>query len=346
MRNVEDKENQRNHFKFETWMFIGSIIIFFGMLLFSLVSFFIFKSNDFWQNYWTGIPIFITLSIALGSFYVQMRMDKNKRNFEKYLDFQEYIEREIFPKIANFVGDIELTDRELTNDLLELLIAFDSLESKRKNLLTLNQREKEPEVAEYLEPLRKKLANIINDEKYAHIVEIVSNSLFPLSNVIPDLNKFYAEEQMKSTNDASLSIINENDNKILGWWVISEYYAKRAKYLVGVATKDRRVVGVYKLGGNTVVQSSKDRKYFNVDVSNRLFLENDNNRQMHPFPRLDDWRAKNPVLYYLGYVNWLSNDSENDDKNYVMNMLNISNAEEFENLSARDIIVVRTYKFD
>lgn len=346
MRNVEDKKNQRQRFKFETWMFIGSITILFCMLLFSLVSFFVFKSSDFWQNYWTGIPIFITLAIALGSFYVQVRTDKNKRNFEKYMDFQEYIEREMFPKIANFLGDTKLDDGQLTNDLMELLIAFDSLESKRNNLLTLDQREKEPEVAEYLEPLRKKLATIINDEKFAHIVEIVSRSLFPLSNVIPDLNKFYAEEQMKSANDASLSIINDNDNKILGWWVISEYYAKRAKYLVGVATKDRRVVGVYKLGENTVVQSPEDRKYFQVDVSNRLFLENDNNRQTRPFPRLDDWRAKNPVLYYLGYVNWLSDDSETEDRKYVMKMLNISTVEEFRSLSAKDIIVVRTYKFD
>ncbi|KQB82665.1 hypothetical protein [Leuconostoc lactis] len=147
MRNVEDKANQRNRFNFETWMFIGSIIILSGILLFSLISFFAFKSNDFWQNYWTGIPIFVSLAIALGSFYVQMRTEKNKRNFEKYLEFQEYIEREMFPKIANFIGDIKLDDRQLTNDLLELLIAFDSLESKRKNLLTLNQREKEPEVA-------------------------------------------------------------------------------------------------------------------------------------------------------------------------------------------------------
>ncbi len=346
MRNVEDKENQQKRFNFETWMFVGAIIILSGILLFSLISFFAVKSNDFWQNYWTGIPIFISLAIALGSFYVQMRTDKNKRNFEKYLEFQEYIEREMFPKIANFIGDKKLDDRQLTNDLLQLLIAFDSLESKRKNLLTLNQREKEPEVAEYLEPLRKKLATIINDEKYAHIVEIVSKSLFPLSNVISDLNKFYADEQMKGVDDVSLSIINDSDNKILGWWVISEYYAKRAKYLVGVATKDRRVVGVYKLDGNNVVQSSEDRKYFKVDVSNRLFLENDNNRQTRPFPRLDDWRAKNPVLYYLGYVNWLSNDSENEDRKYVMEMLNISTMEEFRSLSARDVIVVRTYKFD
>lgn len=164
--------------------------------------------------------------------------------------------------------------------------------------------------------------------------------------MISDLNKFYADEQMKSVNDASPILINENDNKIPGWWVISEYYAKRAKYLVGVATKDRRVVGVYKLDGNNIVQSSEDRKYFNIDVSNRLFLENDDNRQIRPFPRLDDWRAKNPVLYYLGYVNWLSNDSENEDRKYIMEMLNISTMEEFRSLSARDIIVVRTYKFD
>ncbi|MBZ5944178.1 hypothetical protein KII92_04330 [Leuconostoc gelidum subsp. gasicomitatum] len=315
-------------------------------------------SNFFWQNYWTGMPIFITLIIALASVYFQIRMENKKRTQEAYLKSQYDIERDIFPRFTIFSDDFSSSNSELINNLSLFSVTIYQLKLSQKNDKIIFSEDK----GDYLKDLESKVSEIVNNKKYEIIVSIVSNAAPIFSEVLGSLKKEYSNTSVKENNqNAFLHIIDENehtintdydknicnlDQQILGYWIMKYSSARNAKFLIGVATKDKRVVGAYKLHKSARKPDENKRIYFDVQSSDRLYLETSESTEK-PFPHLENWTAQNPVLYYLDYINWKygENALNPDQKEYIADLLKIS-IDDFNRLSGRDIIVVRTYKFD
>lgn len=136
--------------------------------------------------------------------------------------------------------------------------------------------------------------------------------------------------------------------------ILKKSSAESAKYLIGVSTKDKRIVGAYNLNQATIIIGENKRVEFQLpDTHSRLYVEG---QQMRPvlqyLPGLKHWTAMNPVLYYLAYLKSSNITLQDSDKKQLASFLldqktDLANAEKFlATLSDRDIVVVRTFKFD
>lgn len=136
-----------------------------------------------------------------------------------------------------------------------------------------------------------------------------------------------------------LNIESTKDIDVLGHWILNKSYAKRAKYLIGVSTKTKRVVRVFKLADNGVADYNEEtgRILFNAEKS----LYRDNTREVNEsslvLPELTNWTAMNPVLYFKSYL------KKHKELKYSKELSKY--IQDYEELGDRDIIVVRTYKF-
>ena len=55
-----------------------------------------------WTNYWVMVAAVIPIAGALLSFYFQFEMNEYTKNKEKYLNFQESVQKQQAPKFINF----------------------------------------------------------------------------------------------------------------------------------------------------------------------------------------------------------------------------------------------------
>ncbi|WP_457952081.1 hypothetical protein [Lactiplantibacillus pentosus] len=102
-------------------------------------------------------------------------------------------------------------------------------------------------------------------------------------------------------------------------------------------------------------RSTENRRlWFHVDDGDIIYLEgvqeNENSvGYKTPFPYLDQWTAQNPVLYYKSFINGNTQiEFTEEDMKHVMHILGVTHneIEAYKRLGPRDIIIVRTYKFD
>lgn len=137
----------------------------------------------------------------------------------------------------------------------------------------------------------------------------------------------------------SISDSSDKDIDVLGHWILNKSYAKRAKYLIGVSTKTKRVVRVFELADNGVDEYNEETGRIKFKEDKTLYRDDASkgNKSSFTLSELDNWTAMNPVLYFNSYrkSKGITTDNEELDK-YIKG---------YKNLGDRDIIVVRTYKF-
>ncbi|WP_224133293.1 hypothetical protein [Leuconostoc gasicomitatum] len=78
----------------ENIMLFLSLFLLLILIVFSFICFFTKQSVSFWENYWTGIPVFVTLIIALSSFYFQLRIENKKTKKIKCLKYKKILKLE------------------------------------------------------------------------------------------------------------------------------------------------------------------------------------------------------------------------------------------------------------
>ncbi|CAK1248446.1 hypothetical protein [Fructobacillus tropaeoli] len=363
------REHVLSKFNYENTLLFASIVIF---IIFGIVSIIFFinpHKEGFWTNYWTGTPIVITIIAALSSFYIQSRINQKNSAHEDYFQYQDEIDKEIMPKFSSFqlVKDKNISQEnkeKLVENLSEILLAITISDNKRGDLVPTTEDDtyqKGRAVIDYNDYFARELQTILSKDEYKEVIQTVKDSHHyfedALDNIVneADINKlkeFSEEDRTRLQN-----YINVYDDLILKAWVLKKANAEKAKYLIGVSTSNKTIVGAYNLSEHRInVDQSNNRIEFDVRKhENRLYLagitDNYTNGEKIKLPGLEKWTASNPVLYYIRYLK-VTNQYENfgnDNIKTVLNTLHIhfnENQEkvEWEKLGDRDIIVVRTYR--
>lgn len=340
---------------------VGSLI-FYGLLS---IPGFVLKINDYWTGYWASIPTYLAVVIAVVTFHSQQeehtRDLKKQEAMEKrnrYLEYQEKIENELIPKLANFSPMLKgtKTKPELVADLVALLSAADKMDLKRKVLLPDEYLE-DDEITD-LSEFTERTEEIVRNKDYNDVVntvaDIQSNFYLTINRIRDEMTVklkrekdkedmlkggYVAEEKQSYVVDGETERINSN---ILGNWILKYENAENAKYLVGVSTRDKRILGVYKLKGDPKQLDENNRVLFSKEET--LYIEKSNKKEDRAMPGLDNWTSRNPVLYYKKYLKSKNFELENENMSYVLDKLNLTK-EQYNHLSEKEIIVVRTNKF-
>lgn len=293
-----------------------------------------------WTNYWVMVAAVIPIAGALLSFYFQFEMNEYTKNKEKYLNFQESVQKQQAPKFINFSKTRSPAQKlQLAKDLVALMYTSIDIDKKR---ISLGIDSDDPDISD-LSDFNDRITQIIQDDDNSEIIAEVEKNYFDLHKFISDKNpsKFSDSE---ATNNKIVSdktfMMNTEDEKILGYWILSQFRARNAKYLIGVSTKDKRILGVYELNGDVDVDENTKRVLFYA--SKRLYFDGDREPSV-TMPKLDKWTAQNPVLYYKQYLknkNFKLSPEDIDTINKVIS------PGKYDLLEFGDIIVVRTFKFD
>lgn len=328
------------------WFFVIIFLVTLGISL-GIVKW-VFSSSKstntlLWTNYWVIVAAIVPIAGALLSFYFQFEMNEYTKNKEKYLNFQESVQKKQAPKFINFSRKRETLNEkqklQLAKDLVALMYTSIDIDKKR---ISLGIEADDPDISD-LSDFNDRITQIIQDEANLEIIAEVEKNYFDLHKFISDKNssKFFDSESTsnKIDNDKTF-MMNTEDEKILGYWILNQFRARNAKYLIGVSTKDKRILGVYKLNGDVDVDENTKRVLFHANK--KLYFDSDENQPI-TMPKLDNWTAQNPVLYYNQY---LKNKNVNLSTEDVDTINKVISPEKYELLQLGDIIVVRTFKFD
>lgn len=84
------------------------------------------------------------------------------------------------------------------------------------------------------------------------------------------------DNELDINGNQSSNIANSSDKDIdvLGHWILNKSYAKRAKYLVGVSTKTKRVVRVFELADNGVADYNEETGRILFNAEKALYRDN------------------------------------------------------------------------
>ncbi|MDO7806004.1 hypothetical protein Q7Q91_13515 [Lactiplantibacillus pentosus] len=345
------------------WIVVGSLAI---ILIIPFIHIRIIHSYEheieYWNNYWNVIPVFAAAVPAILTFFYNRNKEIKARNNEReakdkarieekenkdkiqYAEIQHEIVDVAIPQIAMFNKKYpgKLSTEERVRNLIHLLYEQDNLDAKIS--MIKNDDDSRIDGRESIEPGIKK---IIQDPTNKVVVEIVSESSAFLEQRIKELQEDIRKDNKNTKDKITIA------NRILGFWILNFQNANNAKYLLGVATSDKRCVGAFRL--HKSARSTENRRlWFHVDDGDIIYLEgvqeNENSvGYKTPFPYLDQWTAQNPVLYYKSFINGNTQiEFTEEDMKHVMHILGVTHneIEAYKRLGPRDIIIVRTYKFD
>lgn len=209
------------------------------------------------------------------------------------------------------------------------IIDFDDI---IKHIINLLKNEDNRKLACFLSKNYPDLANT----KFLSFTKVPTNSGDTLTNHNVDNNML---SEIESPNDSSTTKQSDN-NKILGSWLLNESSANEAKYLIGISSIDKRILATYALDNSGYVTSINGR----VDFTNVATPINDLDASGYgPMPKLEKWNAQNPVLYYKQFLEKKNLDLDDTEK-IIVDILDLSSPYEFDELTSKDIIVVRTQR--
>lgn len=199
----------KGYFTYETVMLIMAFALLVGFLIFSYIEYHRTHNSNFWTNYWTGAPLLITVVAGLASFYVQSHIDRKNKNRDKYLAFQDEVERDIFPKFITFFSNAKQSDEKLVQDLNAILLTTKKLDSQREILIPNASRDQE--IEDYSDEFKSKTGYIVTQEKYKTIVQLVAQSSAALEGQINDLQAEYKQQDEKKRQDREKLRITKPD---------------------------------------------------------------------------------------------------------------------------------------
>lgn len=324
-----------------------------------------FSVNDnFWQNYWSFFGVVLTILAALWGVIHQIE----KEQINKFVELQEKFRKEKSKFFLDFDGYIAINSKvlaknnnyplfiKLCKELADLIYTSRDIGYRRKRL------EKEiskidDKIDDDFSVFDDNVLSIINDWRYLEIVDFVVEYFEDISAYIDEIRKqqknssenngLKGNEKKSLKEQESEKDINFFDNRILGYWILNRPSAENAKYLIGVSTSDKRILAIYRLNGKTsfneftrrILFSAEECLYYR-DSKNSKYLNDEESKKPIILDALLDWRAQNPVLYYKQY-----SESKGIKKSIQNNNLKHF-IPEISTLKPRDIIVVRTQKFD
>lgn len=317
-----------------------------SLIIISLIVGFDTDSKDYWSNFWNFWPNILGAIVAIILFINQLQIDKkvNKdaieqqhksEDIQRYLDFQDSMITKIAKLLLDFNDGLRDNEtrqkKQLSTSLVTLLYAIQDGEKRREKIQPLI----DDDDSQFLDfqDASTQINSIIADPKNEDIINIVKTSYPDLNNIIIKRKK----EIEKIKNQS------QNNEIVLGNWIINESSAKNAKYLIGVSTIDKRILGVFKATDSSKIERVNNdginRIHFEgMEPVKSVTMDNKNNMVM---PMLEDWTSRNPILYYKKYLEVNEHTLSKEQIEAISTEMDLK-PKEFNSLGNRDIIVVRT----
>lgn len=328
------------------------LVLVFTFTIAVILGLIFFNTTDYWDNFWNFWPGFLGGIIAIVLFINQIEIDKSEKKktkddevrkeiFQRYLDFQDDMLTNIVKLLLDFEPSLREDDsvtqnKQLASSLVTLMYYVEDGQNRRFELQRyLDNNELEDNRLLDFNDVSMQLDSIITDESNKTVVDIVRQSY-------PDLK---ASIDYRFANKIKS---DQNSNKvqndiILGSWILNKWSAQHAKYLVGVSTIDKRILGIFKITNPEYIDvdpNFENRIYFGNGTETIKSVDKDDNKNNLIMPHLDNWTARNPVLYYKQYLKSKNIDLSKEIPS-IAKEFNMS-VDEFEHLNDRDIIIVRT----
>lgn len=254
-----------------------------------------FNVDGYWTNYWTFFAGILPIIAVVLVFYAQLVVDKNTYNVQNYISLQNELQQEISDRLVHFTEYSIVDKKVLISDLAFFLYSLQNIDIKRLQL-DFDKDQNSENVTDFSE-FSQRVHEIINSEKYSEIVQAVRQNFYDLGPII----------------DKKISDENKLTDDILGYWIVNEYRAKNAKYIIGVSTLDKRVLGIFKISDKNKISKDENngRVYFGGTDAIMFQPKKDSSNSVYiPFLK-EKWTAQNPVLYYKRFLK--NNDLLNDN---------------------------------
>lgn len=281
----------------EVHYFKGIVLVSGATFLLLSIPGFILNGDEYWSSYWPSLSAYIAIIAATATFYVQQKNDKKRQDKNRYIEFQEKLENVLTPIIINFLSDkgTSMNEDEAIDGLVKLLSLTSKIDMQRSLVLS-SAVQNDSDIVD-LRSFREVTAKIITRSENEQHVETIRNAVPNLAEYIDDLlNK----------REITIAGITDDDMKILGYWMLNFKNAEKAKYLVGVSTKTKRIVGAYALSEKPTLNEDDNRIFFNVKKDDKIYVETVNNsKEERGMPGLDTWTAQ--IQYFTIRAIWKVN---------------------------------------
>jgi len=330
----------------------------FVFIALSFILGFIYNSTNYWNNFWNFWPSFLGAIIAIVIFISQIEIENSKNrklkindNNEKikndYFKFQDDMMKNILKLLLDFSPELredtsknKTKTKQLAVSLVTLLYSASEAETQRNRIdkvIDDNNEDEQNRLVDFSE-VDSQITQILNDNKNKDIIDLVEKTYPDLKAVIKSRTKFNKDTRADQKKDNDI---------ILGHWILKLKNAQNAKYLIGVSTIDKRILGTFKIDNGKKISRDEDtnRIYFGDGASPITNVDPDNNKNNPIMPHLQNWISQNPILYYKQYLSSKNIVLSQNDKKIICNTLNIA-INEYDKLNGRDIIVVRTSLLD
>lgn len=286
--------------------------------------------TDYWENFWNIMAGIIGVIGAVFVFFLQTEKESNKTKIDRYLQLQNDVILNQATKIIDFDPDFidKNETKHLVQTLASLLYSLQNADNQRKSIESYIN-DSDNNISDFSE-INTKINEIIQNPQNDSIIKYLKSNY-------PDL--------AKNVSERSIVLENKNDY-ILGHWYMSEQRAKKAKYLIGVSTSEKTILGTFKIDTPYKIEKSNDtnRLYFG-NASTPIYNAPAAKFDKTKMPGLENWTAQNPIMYYKHYIQSKDITLNKNEVSTIESALKIEDGE-FNNLSSDDIIIVRTYKFD
>ncbi|GAP03579.1 hypothetical protein [Fructobacillus tropaeoli] len=220
--------------------------------------------------------------------------------------------------------------KELAQELVTLLYMMEEGKNRLSYVKHFQKASDEPDPRfGSFTDLDCRLRVVLADPKNEDLRDLIENNY-------PDLKRIISQK-----------FAGQNaEDSILKHWYLSEKSARSAKYLIGVAAVDKRILGIYKIGGSKAIELEGvwvSFKYDEIEEILKPVSEKEKNKDNYVAEELKQWTGRNPILYLKEYFTNAKGESilSSQTKEGLARQLKIE-PKEFDQLGDREIIVVRT----
>lgn len=313
------------------------LIIVVFIVIFCITIFLSFRGDsNSWTNFWQVIGAILgVVGAILAIVYERREEDKVRRDKKRkdahfeLKDLSGNVDREIIPLLFELEKDDKIDD------------------SRRHNywVMVLSYKVRAGDIT-------SRLSDLLNDESgHNHL----SDANYDFSDVLLEIERLYNLPENKEIVDGIIdkydhfpSFDNKSeeskdfrDNYVKVSWILKREYAEKAKYLVGVSTKDKRIMRIFKLEENGVESQDENTKRITFASQKTLYSANELEKGRAIYlDELKEWRSSNPVLYFKAFL-----EANNLPYSKILDKY-LEDGDTYQNLDPREIIVVRTRKFD
>lgn len=294
------------------------------------------KANDiFWQNFWLVVTSLITAGIAVFILVVEIKNNHDENKIKRYESQLEIVNSDASISLFELDRFLEsgnktiMDDFSLQSSMIKTLYQYLALQKARNNL-----PEESSNVPDFLQD-RNLISKIIKNKGFTEFKKYISEN-FPDLNLIIEI----FDENYEINSDEE----KKRYESILGNWIMKYESAKQAKILIGVSESCKRIIAIFYLKNAEL--KADNRIYFKdaeiiYDISDSDTMRNEVEKEV-----FSKWTSRNPVLYFNEWAQKNKINGYNEIITFIQKSIEKSKFTNIGHNGLRDIVVVKTNRYN